>query len=90
MKIDALTRLLYSGSPSSPSGASQTAQSTEQASENARSEAVRISARSSDATAESGDARRKRVEELKREVASGTYRRDSRDVAVAVARELFV
>lgn len=90
MKIDALTRLLYAGSSSTPTGASQTTQASAQSSEATRSEAVRVSTRSSDAPAESGEARSKRVEDLKREVASGTYRRDSRDIAAAVARELFV
>ncbi|RIL09276.1 MAG: hypothetical protein DCC75_06920, partial [Proteobacteria bacterium] len=53
-------------------------------------EAVRIAADLNRTALEDPSVRKARVDELKAKVQNGSYRPDSRDVAEALARELFV
>lgn len=91
MKIDAIVRLFSSNSLSANAPATTNAGTTQAASSTRGSEAVKVEANFGKAQAESTEAeRQEKVERLKKLVNDGNYSPDSREVAVALARELFV
>jgi anti-sigma28 factor (negative regulator of flagellin synthesis) len=92
MKIDAFTRLLTPSTPTSRGQSTNIANQNSDASQAIRAQAYDSAAVTVDrGSIESGDeSRRQRVAELKQAVSQGTYKPKSEDVALAVARELFV
>lgn len=90
MKIDAIARLFASNSLSSQAPSTKKAGTSSEASESASSEAVKVNSafgrEQSDAVRSE---RQEKIASLKKQVADGTYSPNSRDVAVALARELF-
>ncbi|MCO6431657.1 MAG: flagellar biosynthesis anti-sigma factor FlgM [Deltaproteobacteria bacterium] len=90
MKLESLTRLLAGANPSQSAQQQEATdqQSAEAAAQN--SEAVKLAQDFGSASPEyNPEVRRQKVEELKSQVANGTYYRDSKSVAAALARELF-
>ena len=91
MKIDRLSKLISAFNPISAEGqqATQTQAATQVASQ-AGSEAVTVS-RSLPTTASNDDseARARKVQDLKQQVADGTYKPSSEAVARSVAADLF-
>ncbi|MBN8548693.1 MAG: flagellar biosynthesis anti-sigma factor FlgM [Deltaproteobacteria bacterium] len=88
MKIDALTRLFSVNSESYK--AQTTTNAIDQDVRAKNSEAVKVKSDFGKAQVEQSDAdRQAKVASLKKQVADGTYSRSSREVAEALARELF-
>lgn len=88
MKIDALTRLFSLNSQSYK--AQTTSNAIDQASEKINSEAVKVRSDFGKSQAEPTESeRQERVASLKKQIADGSYAPNSRDVASALAKELF-
>ena len=91
MNVDKLARLFaaQSGSLRSLSGVNSEKVAGEP--KTATDNAVKVASNFGTATSEADiSARRSRVEELKKEVASGSYKPNSEEVAKAVYRDLFL
>ena len=90
MNIDAIVRLFSSNSLSAKTPATKSAETTQEASSPRRSEAVEVDANLGKVQGELTEAeRQEKVARLKKQVSDGTYSPGSREVASALARELF-
>ena len=89
MKLEKLTRLISALNTPAPKVQENTDDSAEQNAVS-QSEAVKVSEGFGYGVTGSEDARREKLERIKREVQTGEYRVDSRELAKSVIRELFV
>jgi flagellar biosynthesis anti-sigma factor FlgM len=91
MKLEKLSRLFSAYNQVTPENQAKNAQNAAQESSKApATEAVRISNNFGYAGDSSEEARALKVAQLKKAVQEGTYKPDTRDVAKALANELFV